>query len=118
MNRCFCPRSKEARLRCAPGDVKADERGVPLCCPYDDESMEAFFGPRQWRSESTAAMRANMTKWRKNIHHDAARKAADTRRDGTGSKKKRTKTDEAVARAMEELAREDQARNERGRAEG
>lgn len=75
---CHCP--PDAPKRCAPTDHKRDTSGRPLCCPYDNAAMAAYYGVSKPEWVATAGRRAAMRKRLRGDIEDIAQRAADTRR--------------------------------------
>jgi hypothetical protein len=84
MTNCMCPSSRRGRDRCQGDDQTHDPDGVPLCCPFDDRGMAAYYRePLDRWSEPAYPKSGKRSAMRKRLHGDLeeiAQRAADSRR--------------------------------------
>lgn len=74
---CICPET--VSKPCSPGDHQRDPKGRPLCCPYDEPAMAAFYGVPYSRWVPSSGRRAAMRKRREGTLEEIAERAAATR---------------------------------------
>ena len=75
--RCFCP--PDAPRGCAASDQTHDPHGRPLCCPYDERAMAAFYRVPYADWKPGSGRRAAMRKRLQGTLEEIAQRAADTR---------------------------------------
>lgn len=74
---CFCP--PDIPRPCGPGDQTHDVRGRPLCCPFDERAMAAFYGIPYPHWTPSSGRRAAMRKRLEGTLEAIAQRAADSR---------------------------------------
>jgi hypothetical protein len=77
---CSCP--ADLPRRCSASDQTHDARGRPLCCPYDERAMAAFYCVPYSDWTPSSGRRAAMRKRLEGTLEEIAQRAADTRAGG------------------------------------